>query len=387
MSGIAQLQQYQDLEAMRQGEPMPVTMTPEARELAPQVAQGVAEAALMFAPGSSVPDAMGLQPDPLSDEYYPSMWENLRQGEYTDAALQGVGMGADLLSAIGAGATATGVGAPAGMAAMGAGVGLSGLSTAWLASRRANRASPSRQENLMRWFGNSVVAEDGKPKVLYHGTLQDFDTFRRGDIGYHFGSREQAENRVKFLQKYGGEGSGAEGFGPGDFVMPVHLRVENPLRMEDVGEWGDPFEVYQQLPDEILSRVNPKLVDQVLDIRKQYYGAENQFGNLPNEYFTDPKTRKALDTLRAAIKDSGYDGIVYANRGEGAGDSYIVFEPEQAKSAIGNTGRFDPRNPAITAGVGALAVGTGYSMTEEARQDMENMKDDLRAYLRNTPAE
>jgi len=142
MSGIAQLQQYQDLEAMRQGEPMPVFMTPEARELAPQVAQGIAEAALMFPTGASLPDAMGLQPDPLSDEYYLSMWENLRQGEYVDAALQGLGLGADALTAVGAAGTATGVGAPAGLAAMGAGVGLSGLSTAMLAARRAGRVDP-----------------------------------------------------------------------------------------------------------------------------------------------------------------------------------------------------------------------------------------------------
>jgi len=144
---------------MRQGEPMPVTMTPEARELAPQVAQGIAEAALMFPTGASLPDAMGLQPDPLSDEYYSSMWENLRQGEYVDAALQGLGLGADALTAIGAAGTATGVGAPAGLAAMGAGVGLSGLSTAMLAARRADRVPVASA------FSGAGTVEGGMPSA------------------------------------------------------------------------------------------------------------------------------------------------------------------------------------------------------------------------------
>ena len=161
--------------------------------------------------------------------------------------------------------------------------------------------------------------------------------------------------------------------------MPVYLRVENPLRMEDVGEWRDPVEIYGELPDEIRERLDTDMIDQVFDTRNQYYEME--------EYFEDPEVTSALDEIREAIKNAGYDGIVYANRGEGAGDSYIVFDPEQAKSAIGNTGRFDPRNPAITAGVGAVAGGLAYTLSGAAEEDVENLKQSLRGYLESTPAQ
>ncbi|WP_250533984.1 hypothetical protein [Caballeronia sp. AZ10_KS36] len=40
----------------------------------------------------------------------------------------------------------------------------------------------------------------------------------------------------------------------------------------------------------------------------------------------------------------GYDGLI---RGEGRSLEYVVFNPEQVKSAIGNRGTFDPRDPNI----------------------------------------
>ena len=239
---------------------------------------------------------------------------------------------------------------------------------------------PIRQENLMRWFGNSVVAEDGKPKVLYHGTPKDFDTFEIGDIGYHFGSRNQAEYRLRFLQRWSPEGTGRLDYGPGDTVMPVYLRVENPLRMEDVGEWRDPLEVFGGLPPEIQEKLGgDSIVDEILDIRDMYRQGTG--------YFEDPDLQKIQEEIRDAIKDAGYDGIVYRNQAEGSGDSYIVFDPEQVKSAIGNTGRFDPRNPAITAGVGAVAGGLAYTLSGAAEEDVENLKQSLRGYLESTPAQ
>lgn len=51
----------------------------------------------------------------------------------------------------------------------------------------------------------------------------------------------------------------------------------------------------------------------------------------------------------ATAKRQGYDGLIYKNEFEGDGtqDSYVVFNPEQIKSAIGNNGDFDGQNPDI----------------------------------------
>ena len=41
-----------------------------------------------------------------------------------------------------------------------------------------------------------IVDENGEPLRVYHGTQSRFTHFKRGDIGFHFGTREQAESRV-----------------------------------------------------------------------------------------------------------------------------------------------------------------------------------------------
>jgi hypothetical protein len=52
--------------------------------------------------------------------------------------------------------------------------------------------------------------------------------------------------------------------------------------------------------------------------------------------------------IREYLKSKGYDGIVYPNEHEGKGESYVVFDPTQIKSAIGNSGAFDPKSGSLT---------------------------------------
>lgn len=168
--------------------------------------------------------------------------------------------------------------------------------------------------NFYRWFGDSkVVDEKGRPLVVYHGTEADFEAFGRSeDIGFHFGTRAQATSRVS------DEGRILEGAR----LMPVHLKIENPYRMPDLNIW-EPGNVLTQLElDGILTREQANAADIV----------DREF-------------------VRNALAAKGYDGIVYKNGVEGkadpAADSYIVFSPEQIKSAIGNRGTFDPDDPNI----------------------------------------
>lgn len=50
--------------------------------------------------------------------------------------------------------------------------------------------------------------------------------------------------------------------------------------------------------------------------------------------------------IRKAIR-AGNDGVIFMS-GECGGQDYVVFEPTQIKSAIGNSGAFDPDNPSLT---------------------------------------
>ncbi len=125
---------------------------------------------------------------------------------------------------------------------------------------------PLTPAEFRRWFAGSVVVDAaGRPRVLYHGTRRVFDQFRPGDDdGIHFGLLEQAH---------------AIG---GTLVIPVHLAIRHPLRVEDFGSsTGDWIEAI------------------------------------------------------AAAKAAGHDGLVYANQHEGEGDSWVAFSGEQACSALG----------------------------------------------------
>ena len=64
---------------------------------------GAGATGLLFAPGAGVTDLMGYAPDPSQPgEYLPSFGENIREGNYLDAALQTLGGAGDVMMAGGA---------------------------------------------------------------------------------------------------------------------------------------------------------------------------------------------------------------------------------------------------------------------------------------------
>lgn len=52
--------------------------------------------------------------------------------------------------------------------------------------------------------------------------------------------------------------------------------------------------------------------------------------------------------FRDAVRSGQYDGAIIKNTFD-EGTVYVAFKPEQIKSAIGNTGKFDPKSPLLTA--------------------------------------
>ena len=176
----------------------------------------------------------------------------------------------------------------------------------------------------------TVVDEKNKPRVMYHGRNKDFESFDTGnvktdtqEIGTHIGTAEQAN---EFATREGGN------------VVPTYLDVKNPLRLNDYGSFGS-GEVLEQLRS--TGKFNEDLLDEI--------------ENIPSIV----ERNKAVVDL---IKSDGYDGIVYLNKREGlnlkgtekqksekidelqdyddgtlikkygAKDSYIIFDPSQAKS-------------------------------------------------------
>jgi len=170
---------------------------------------------------------------------------------------------------------------------------------------------------------------------VYHGTISNFTEFKKGDIGFHVGTKPQANSRILENEGKGKKLKGGK-------IVELFVDIKKPLRLKDEGAWGD-GEILNQLEDAgIITEDN-------------YYA---RFG-FDNDIDT---TYKNLQTV---IKEAGYDSIVYLNRYEEtsnkvadnalreariyasdqefksrypAEDSYIVFNPSQIKSAAPFTG-------------------------------------------------
>jgi hypothetical protein len=190
-------------------------------------------------------------------------------------------------------------------------------------SRDQSLAPNGRQvrENFKAWMGRSRVRS-----VVYHATNNDFDAFDvdRSDMGAHFGNLEQMQGLESRLSMRSMSNTAS-----GMVVMPVWVRMVNPLRLKDVGTVH---------------------ADGIADqLEKKGILAKGEGKRILQECNADWRQRKVHDpVLRQKIIDAGYDGIVYKNEHEGSGDSFIAFDPKQIKSAIGNSGLFMKDQASLT---------------------------------------
>ena len=177
----------------------------------------------------------------------------------------------------------------------------------------AARVEPIRKElakaNLMDFMAESkVVTPEGEPLVVYHGTRSSFDQFGNDKLG---------------------TATGADSTKLGHFFTDT---VSGDPR----GYMASGADVY------------------AADRQGSYEGG----GNIVPAYLnlTNPKTLTSADMVRAHIdKDAlkmrqeavaaGHDGFVYR---DGKENWYIAFDPKQIKSALGNSGLFDPRSGSLT---------------------------------------
>jgi hypothetical protein len=139
------------------------------------------------------------------------------------------------------------------------------------------------------------AADQGFTIDAYHATrAPEFDAFKRkpNDIGMHFGTAEQANDRLDYTRRpyYGAE------LDPPERLLPVKLAIKNPLRMDDIGGWGSDNLLYAL-------RNHPEFDAEA--VRRAATSAGNESGRVA--------------ALRDLIKQKGYDGIVYKNTGEVAG--------------------------------------------------------------------
>jgi hypothetical protein len=202
-----------------------------------------------------------------------------------------------------------------------------------------------------KWFGNSkVVNPDGSPRVMYHGTKQDIDEFK-SQFQLNKEKYGESANRLSFAYGLGGiyftpNPNYANRYARTDLrktkekanVIPVYLRMENPYVYPN-GIWAD-------LREKFLNPIDSFLYSRA--VRK----------NIKEKGFPDAENIKSMQVSRHGymfarinevnkLKAKGYDGIISPD-----GNMFIVFEPNQIKSAIGNQGTYSLDSNKIYANIG-----------------------------------
>lgn len=128
---------------------------------------------------------------------------------------------------------------------------------------------------------SAVVNEDGTPRIVYHGTNAEFNTFESEDGTYWF---SESEDYAEAMMEERG----------GSRIVPAYLSIRNPL-----------------------------------------------YAMIPPGQFSDPGAEAPL--IRQA-RMTGHDGLVIQNDTDNeleADTFYVAFSPDQIKSATENVGTFD----------------------------------------------
>ena len=216
------------------------------------------------------------------------------------------------------------------------------------------------------FFGKSqltVTDQYGQeiPRRVFHGGFSgdiyefDFSKIGPNELGFHVGTAEQA-NEFAF-------GMARDNFRDGGSMYPLYARLENPVRLKDMGSWT-------------AENIFPQMFDMGLITQEQ-----------AKRFMVAARTgaTNSQEKIRNILQSLGYDGVVYLNRYEGfsevdmkkaqafakqngttvnlftnnlpeeklkqffpsAQDSYILLKPTQLKSAVGNSGEYSNLNKDI----------------------------------------
>ena len=178
-------------------------------------------------------------------------------------------------------------------------------------------------KQFKRWFGDSkVVDENGEPLVVYHATDADFTVFDREKLGQYTSENTDNEAAIESAKVgfWFSENDLREKTG-NEKKMEVYLSIENPMETD----------LYTML---------------------------------------DVLENMTADEYRAELEEEGYDGLIVTDQEFDNAKSYVVFKPNQIKSATDNVGTFDYFNPDIR-----------YSLKANAPRELIRLKESFQYIL------
>ncbi|MEK9749108.1 MAG: hypothetical protein VW333_10340 [Pseudomonadales bacterium] len=143
-------------------------------------------------------------------------------------------------------------------------------------------------------------------KNVFHGTRDDFLEFEKGDLGFHFGTPEQASNRLQQTRNIFGVS--------GENIIPAKIKIKNPLSLPDLGEWNDPAVVAMGIIERggAFGKKHQETLQQISDEASEI---KSQFADM-DDWKASYEAETLLDEIRMLMQKDGYDGVKYKNEAE-----------------------------------------------------------------------
>ena len=240
----------------------------------------------------------------------------------------------------------------------------------WTDLARLRREILFSGEAFRRWFRDSKVVDSlGRPRVMYHGTSRDFDVFDRlKSTEWRRPSMDTAGIWFSSCPTKAARYSAGEGHN----LVPVYLSIQNPKlyrsfddflremheaegrRLEDQNPRGagsteglrakleaDGFDgiQFEQTDNESLYRQIEETQDAIRRARQEEFSVKKA----EREPYVMKRERleRTLHAMQEELRRMGgsteFDGH----------DVFVALHPQQVKSAIGNSGRFNPDSPSL----------------------------------------
>lgn len=207
--------------------------------------------------------------------------------------------------------------------------------------------------NFWKWFDNSkVVDNQGRPLVVYHGTGADISAFDKKDLsgvnsrhfldfGIHFSVDSETASQYALaagdtnsVRMHGDTNVGRTGLSSGmkignPSVYLAYLKAQSILNLSS-------------------DAIPTDLVDKLLQLSPNNKFAKfvNKSSTINMNFLSSIQVAVGRSTLKNVFT-TRYDCIRYPFSLNG-GESFVVFDPIQIKSAIGNDGRFSSTDLSIT---------------------------------------
>lgn len=188
------------------------------------------------------------------------------------------------------------------------------------------RSINESKSNLLNWFGNSIVVDNGNPKVCYHGTSNRFDEFNYKYITYgqQFGYGFYFTDNIDV----------AKGFTETETLLKVYLKIENPIspiqRNISISELTSLISGIDKTGEEFLSDfgdIQHSSYEKILNDAVKTLNANTNDVDLISEIINI--SGKNFELVFGKLYELGYDGAVI---NKDNCNYYIVFIPNHIKS-------------------------------------------------------